>query len=145
MKGSQTWMLVRKIPKSSFPIFHSLPPKSNRLTMVSNLGVGEYWQGKERTFMIVCLVRGHNDLGMCGFLRDGRRLNVLLSRQRAGLVIVGDLDCVNESIEEDPEEEDSVSDKNEIFLQQPMLTLTSPLLKILPVTPTSPLLQTWLP
>lgn len=44
--------------------------------------------------MIACLVRARNDLGDLGFLRKAKRLNVILSRQRKGLVIVGDLDCI---------------------------------------------------
>ena len=53
----------------------------------------EWWQGKQAEYMIVDLVRAANDAGNLGFVADGRRLNVILSRQIHALTIVGDQKC----------------------------------------------------
>ena len=58
------------------------------------IGTIEWFQGREAPHMIVDFVRGSNDFGDLGFMSEGRRLNVLLSRQKEALVIVGDKDCV---------------------------------------------------
>ena len=58
-----------------------------------SIGTSEWWQGRQADYMIVDLVRATNDAGELGFMSDSRRLNVLLSRQRQALVIVGDKDC----------------------------------------------------
>ena len=53
-------------------------------------GTTEWFMGREALYMIVALVRGSNDHGELGFMSDGSRLNVLLSRQKQALVIFGD-------------------------------------------------------
>ena len=58
------------------------------------IGTTEWFQGREAPYMIVDLVRGSNDHGDLGFVSEGRRLNVLFSRQKEALVIFGDKDCV---------------------------------------------------
>lgn len=60
-----------------------------------SVGTAEWWQGRQADYIIVDLVRGTNDQGGLGFMADARRLNVLLSRQRQALVIVGDKACTD--------------------------------------------------
>ena len=57
------------------------------------IGTTEWWQGRQAEYMIVDFVRATNDYGELGFMADARRLNVLLSRQRQALVIIGDKNC----------------------------------------------------
>jgi superfamily I DNA and/or RNA helicase len=47
------------------------------------------WQGMERDFIVFSATRS-NALGDIGFLSDPRRMNVMLTRARRGLVVVGD-------------------------------------------------------
>ena len=53
-------------------------------------GPAESWQGKEREVMIVDFVRAANDDGSIGYMKIKKRLNVLITRQRQGVIIVGD-------------------------------------------------------
>ena len=58
------------------------------------VGVTESWQGDGRDLMFVDLVRAKNpDMGDLGFLCRKERLNVLLSRQKQFLFVVGDMKC----------------------------------------------------
>lgn len=54
------------------------------------VGVAEYWQGSQANYSIMDCVRVTNEYGDCGFFADPRRLNVLLSRMRMALTIIGD-------------------------------------------------------
>jgi hypothetical protein len=56
-------------------------------------------QGSEADLVIVSLVRNNHSTGVpaLGFLRDARRMNVLLSRARQQLVIVGSLEFLREA------------------------------------------------
>lgn len=47
------------------------------------------FQGQERDFIIISLVRSNND-GDIGFLQDYRRMNVALTRARKRLIVIGD-------------------------------------------------------
>lgn len=47
------------------------------------------FQGQERDFIILSLVRSNDD-GEIGFLSDKKRLNVAITRSKRGLVVVGD-------------------------------------------------------
>lgn len=48
--------------------------------------------------MILDLVRASNDHGMLSLVADGRRLNVLLSRQEHALTVVGDKNCTETEV-----------------------------------------------
>ena len=69
--------------------------RSGHEWMRVRVGTTEWWMGRQAEYIIVDLVRATNDVGQLGFLAEGRRINVLLSRQEQALVIVGDKDCVN--------------------------------------------------
>ncbi|KAI2500123.1 hypothetical protein MHU86_14329 [Fragilaria crotonensis] len=53
------------------------------------------YQGRERDIILFSTVRS-NRSGSIGFLRDWRRMNVALTRAKNGLIVVGDLDCLEE-------------------------------------------------
>lgn len=58
------------------------------------------FQGAEADLVIVSLVRNNSKVGFgaLGFLRDARRMNVLLSRARAKLVLVTSLHFLSEAV-----------------------------------------------
>ena len=51
------------------------------------------FQGQERDFIIINTVRNNKDCEI-GFLKDVRRLNVIISRAKYGLIIIGNADCL---------------------------------------------------
>jgi hypothetical protein len=54
------------------------------------------YQGEESDVVIASLVRS-NKSGDVGFIGDSNRVNVLLSRARHGMVLVGNLDCLTKA------------------------------------------------
>lgn len=74
-------------------LFHQLDKPTYNWKLL-RIGSTEWWMGKQVDCMVVDLVRGSNDLADMGFVAEGRRLNVLLSRQKHALTIFGDKDCI---------------------------------------------------
>ncbi len=54
------------------------------------------FQGQERELIIFSAVRS-NDLGQLGFLDDDKRMNVLLTRARKGLIVIGNGDTLGQN------------------------------------------------
>lgn len=73
------------------------------------VGTVDAFQGSEADLVIVSLVRNNARAGgsALGFLRDRRRMNVLLSRARSQLIIVGSLAFLHEAVR-------GVNPKNEL-------------------------------
>lgn len=71
----------------------------------------EWFQGREAPYLIVDLVRASNDHAELGFMSDGRRLNVLLSRQKQALIIFGDKACVKPMVTGVEQEDEMVAQR----------------------------------
>lgn len=54
------------------------------------------FQGREKNFLVMSCVRS-NEENKIGFLSDGRRMNVALTRAKYGLILVGDTTCLRRS------------------------------------------------
>lgn len=51
------------------------------------------YQGKEKEIVIISLVRS-NIMGNIGFLENRNRMNVMLTRAKSAMIIVGDKDTI---------------------------------------------------
>ena len=85
--------------------------KSKHQWQLIRVGSTGWWQGGQAKNMIVDLVRGSNDQGNLGFVSDGHRLNVLLSRQEDTLTIVGDRDCTKIPITGDDQKDKKILER----------------------------------
>ena len=64
------------------------------------VGTTKFGQGREVEFMFADLTRSRSDDAALGFMPAAKRLNVLLSKQQHGLVIVCDTACTNYDVTE---------------------------------------------
>lgn len=72
------------------------PPVARKTSLSKALRVAsvDNFQGEEAKIIVISLVRS-NDERRCGFLKTSNRINVLLSRARHGMYIVGDSDTAS--------------------------------------------------
>ena len=63
-------------------------PRKTTLSKALRVATVDNFQGEEATVVVISLVRS-NDEGRCGFLKTSNRINVLLSRARHGMYIIG--------------------------------------------------------
>lgn len=52
------------------------------------------WQGREKEIIVFSCVRS-NSKGKIGFLDNGRRINVALTRAKHGLIIIGNVNTLS--------------------------------------------------
>jgi AAA domain len=80
---------VSENERANFATTSEQTVKTVRCSSVDN------FQGEEADIVIISLVRS-NDRGIVGFLKEEQRVNVLLSRARFGMFIVGNSECLTQ-------------------------------------------------
>lgn len=99
--AAQMQLLKRKVEaarrRAILPALEGFEPSRPGLGFVNTV---DSFQGAEADLVIVSLVRNNPKVGFgaLGFLRDARRMNVLLSRAKAKLVLVTSLDFLSEAV-----------------------------------------------
>ena len=84
--------------RASFPILSDLSPG---IDTDRYCGTVDSFQGNEADVVIVSLVRNNHHASLrraLGFLSDPRRMNVLLSRAKSTLYIIGSLEFIRSTI-----------------------------------------------
>jgi hypothetical protein len=106
--AAQVDVLARKlsqaIRRGALPTLEGFSPARSGLNFVSTV---DSFQGAEADLVVVSLVRNNAKVGFggLGFLRDARRMNVLLSRARSKLVLVTSLRFLTEAVQGAPTEQ----------------------------------------
>ena len=99
--AAQVQLLTGKVEaarrRALLPALEGFAPSRPGLGFVNTV---DSFQGAEADLVIVSLVRNNPKVGFgaLGFLRDARRMNVLLSRAKAKLVLVTSLDFLSEAV-----------------------------------------------
>lgn len=83
-------VLLLKSMMTADPEFRSLMQKNPLAIEVNSI---DAYQGRERDLIFFSTVRS-NRRGNVGFLSDWRRMNVALTRAKAGLIVFGDMDTL---------------------------------------------------
>ncbi|KAF1364340.1 P-loop containing nucleoside triphosphate hydrolase protein [Lizonia empirigonia] len=99
----QLYLLVNTLFKENDPILNDLdsheliqaglitPASANISKRKLRISTIDNYQGEESDIVIACLTRS-NDAGDIGFMSSPQRVNVLLSRARNGLIMIGNAD-----------------------------------------------------
>lgn len=99
----QLYLLVNILSKENDPILNDLdsheliqaglitPASANISKRKLRISTIDNYQGEESEIVIACLTRS-NDAGDIGFMSSPQRVNVLLSRARNGLIMIGNAD-----------------------------------------------------
>lgn len=99
----QLYLLVNTLSKDNDPILNDLdsheliqaglttPASANISKRKLRISTIDNYQGEESDIVIACLTRS-NDGGDIGFMSSPQRVNVLLSRARNGLIMIGNAD-----------------------------------------------------
>jgi hypothetical protein len=99
--AAQVELLSRKVEaarrKGAVPALEEFAPARSGLALV---GTVDSFQGAEADLVVVSLVRNNSKVGSgaLGFLRDSRRMNVLLSRAKSKLILVTSLRFLDEAV-----------------------------------------------
>ncbi|OAG40421.1 hypothetical protein AYO21_05321 [Fonsecaea monophora] len=90
-EGDMLELEREEIGKDNDEAGHSVTPALQKTPLSRALKVStiDNFQGEEAKVVIISLVRS-NDQNKCGFLRTSNRVNVLLSRAKHGMYIIGD-------------------------------------------------------
>lgn len=100
--AAQVELLARKVEaarrRAVLPALENFTPSRPGLGFVNTV---DSFQGAEADLVIVSLVRNNSKVGFgaLGFLRDARRMNVLLSRAKAKLVLVTSMHFLSEAVQ----------------------------------------------
>jgi SpoVK/Ycf46/Vps4 family AAA+-type ATPase len=99
----QLYLLVNTLSKENDPTLNDLdsheliqaglitPASANISKRKLRISTIDNYQGEESNIVIACLTRS-NDAGDIGFMSSPQRVNVLLSRARNGLIMIGNAD-----------------------------------------------------
>lgn len=99
--AAQVELLSRKVDaarlRGALPALEKFAPARGGLDLV---GTVDSFQGAEADLVVVSLVRNNPKVGFgaLGFLRDARRMNVLLSRAKSKLILVTSLRFLDEAV-----------------------------------------------
>jgi regulator of nonsense transcripts 1 len=89
---------IHKVPADSVAVISPYAAQRDLLKEILNdiieISSVDSFQGREKDFIIVSTVRSKKKIG---FLKDERRMNVMLTRARKGLFVIGNLDTFSSS------------------------------------------------